>query len=53
MVNGLPRYFPAVAAKLVHPDRTVVSFTGDGCFLMTDQEFATAVQHRAHQPKPY
>lgn len=37
----------AVAAKLVHPDRTVVSFAGDGCFLMTGQEFATAVQYRA------
>jgi len=35
----------AVAAKLVHPERTVVCFAGDGCFLMTGQEFATAVQH--------
>jgi acetolactate synthase I/II/III large subunit len=44
MGYGVPA---AVAAKLVHPGRTVVSFAGDGCFLMTGQEFATAVQHRA------
>ena len=37
----------AIAAKLVHPGRTVVSFSGDGCFLMHGQEFATAVQYRA------
>jgi acetolactate synthase-1/2/3 large subunit len=37
----------AIAAKLVHPQRKVVSFSGDGCFLMTGQEFATAVQYRA------
>lgn len=35
----------AVAAKLLHPDREVVAFAGDGCFLMNGQEFATAVQH--------
>ena len=33
----------AVAAKLVHPDRPVVAFAGDGCFQMTMQEFGTAV----------
>jgi acetolactate synthase I/II/III large subunit len=37
----------AIAAKLLHPNRTVVSFSGDGCFLMTGQEFATAIQYRA------
>ncbi len=37
----------AVAAKLVHPDRVVVSFNGDGCFLMNGQELATAVQYGA------
>lgn len=37
----------AVAAKLVHPDRTVVNFAGDGCFQMTSQEMATAAQHGA------
>jgi acetolactate synthase-1/2/3 large subunit len=36
----------AVAAKLVHPERTVVCFAGDGCFLMTGQELATAAQHQ-------
>jgi acetolactate synthase-1/2/3 large subunit len=35
----------AVAAKRLYPDRTVVAFAGDGCFLMNGQEFATAVQH--------
>ena len=35
----------AVAAKLAFPDRTVVAFAGDGCFLMNGQEFATAVQY--------
>ncbi len=37
----------AIAAKLLHPDRTVVAFAGDGCFLMAGQEFATAVQYGA------
>jgi acetolactate synthase-1/2/3 large subunit len=36
----------AVAAKLVHPDRPVVCFAGDGCCLMNGQELATAVQYR-------
>lgn len=36
----------AVAAKLMYPDRLVVAFAGDGCFLMNGQEFATAVQYR-------
>ncbi|MBI3454271.1 MAG: thiamine pyrophosphate-binding protein [Candidatus Rokubacteria bacterium] len=42
MGYGVPA---AVAAKLVHPDRTVVSFNGDGCFLMCGQELATAVRY--------
>ena len=42
MGYGVPA---AVAAKLVHPARTVVSWNGDGCFLMNGQELATAVQH--------
>ncbi|MFM1881411.1 MAG: hypothetical protein RLZZ344_1645 [Pseudomonadota bacterium] len=45
MGYGLPA---AIAAKLEHPDRTVVCFAGDGCFLMTGQEFATAVQYQAN-----
>jgi len=36
----------AVAAKLEHRDRTVVCMAGDGCFLMTAQELATARHHR-------
>jgi acetolactate synthase-1/2/3 large subunit len=42
MGYGLPA---AVGAKRVHPHRLVVSFAGDGCFLMNGQEFATAVQY--------
>ena len=42
MGYGVPA---AVAAKLVHPERLVVCFTGDGDFLMTGQELATAVQY--------
>ena len=35
----------ALAAKLVHRDRTVVSVSGDGGFMMTLQELETAVRH--------
>jgi acetolactate synthase-1/2/3 large subunit len=35
----------AVAAKALYPDRTVIAFAGDGCFMMNGQEFATAVQY--------
>jgi acetolactate synthase-1/2/3 large subunit len=35
----------ANAAKLVHPDRIAVCFTGDGDFVMSSPEFATAVQY--------
>ena len=34
----------AVAAALTAPGRAVVAFSGDGCFSMTGQEIATAVQ---------
>ena len=44
MGYGVPA---SVAAKLIHPDRTVVSCAGDGCFLMNGQELATAVQYDA------
>jgi acetolactate synthase I/II/III large subunit len=38
--------FPAsIAAKLRFPERTVVAFAGDGCFLMSGHELATAVQY--------
>lgn len=40
--------FPAaIAAKLIQPGREVVCFAGDGDFLMTGQELATAVQYGA------
>jgi acetolactate synthase-1/2/3 large subunit len=35
----------AVAAKRLFPDREVICFAGDGCFLMHGQEFATAVRY--------
>ncbi|MDB5508084.1 MAG: thiamine pyrophosphate-binding protein [Hyphomicrobiales bacterium] len=35
----------AIAAKLRHPDRTVVGFAGDGCFMMASPDFATAVHY--------
>ncbi len=44
MGYGVPA---AVAAKLMTPERMVIAFAGDGCFLMTGQEFATAVQYDA------
>jgi acetolactate synthase-1/2/3 large subunit len=42
MGYGLPA---ALAAKALYPERTVVAFAGDGCFLMTAQEMATARLH--------
>jgi acetolactate synthase-1/2/3 large subunit len=45
MGYGVPA---AVAAKLAAPDRVVVSFNGDGCFMMNGQELATAVQYGAN-----
>ncbi|HEX5999141.1 MAG TPA: thiamine pyrophosphate-binding protein [Hyphomicrobiaceae bacterium] len=42
MGYGLPA---AIAAKLAHPGRAVVNFQGDGDFMMTGQELATAVQY--------
>ncbi len=47
--NGAMGYaVPAgVAAKIIDPQRTVVTFAGDGEFMMTGQELATAVQYGA------
>jgi acetolactate synthase-1/2/3 large subunit len=47
--NGAMGYaVPAgVAAKILEPGRTVVTFAGDGEFMMTGQELATAVQYGA------
>jgi acetolactate synthase I/II/III large subunit len=44
MGYGVPA---AVLAKRQYPERIVVAFAGDGCFLMNGQEFATAVQYDA------
>jgi acetolactate synthase-1/2/3 large subunit len=44
MGYGVPS---AIAAKLIAPDRMVISFNGDGCYMMNGQELATAVQYRA------
>jgi acetolactate synthase I/II/III large subunit len=35
----------AIGAKIVYPDRMVVSLVGDGGFMMTGQEIATAFHH--------
>ena len=42
MGYGLPA---AIAAKRLFPEREVVALAGDGCFLMSGQELATAVQY--------
>ena len=42
MGYGVPA---AVAAKAVAPEREVIAFAGDGCFMMNGQEFATAIQY--------
>jgi acetolactate synthase-1/2/3 large subunit len=44
MGYGVPA---GVAAKIVDPARSVVTFAGDGEFMMTGQELATAVQYGA------
>jgi acetolactate synthase-1/2/3 large subunit len=44
MGYGVPA---AIAAKLARPERTVVCFAGDGDFLMTGTELATAAQYDA------
>ena len=42
MGYGVPA---AVMASIVAPERTTINFAGDGDFLMTSQELATAVQY--------
>jgi acetolactate synthase-1/2/3 large subunit len=42
MAYGLPA---AIAAAAIRPDVPVVAFAGDGCFMMSGNELATAVQH--------
>jgi len=36
-----------VAAKIIDPSRTVITFAGDGEYMMNGQELATAVQYKA------
>jgi acetolactate synthase-1/2/3 large subunit len=48
MGAGLPA---AVAAALLQPERTVINIAGDGDFLMTGQELATATGYRAGHGK--
>lgn len=36
-----------IAAKIAQPERTIVTFAGDGEYMMNGQELATAVQYRA------
>ncbi len=43
MGYGLPA---ALAMQTLYPERPVVCVAGDGDFLMTGQDFATAVQHK-------
>jgi acetolactate synthase-1/2/3 large subunit len=43
MGYGLPA---ALGAKAAFPERTVVTIVGDGCFLMSGMELATAVQEK-------
>ena len=41
--------FPAaIGAKIVYPEREVVAVCGDGSFMMSAMELATAVQHKAN-----
>jgi acetolactate synthase-1/2/3 large subunit len=44
MGYGVPA---AIAAKIIEPDRTVVCFAGDGDFLMSGHELATAAREGA------
>ena len=44
MGYGVPA---GIAAKIVAPERTVLTFAGDGDFLMTGQELATAAMYQA------
>ena len=44
MGYGVPA---AIAASLLYPKRTVINIAGDGDFLMTGQELATATGYRA------
>jgi len=42
MGYGMPS---GIGAKVAHPDKTVISISGDGGFMMSPQEFETAVRY--------
>ena len=43
MGYGIPA---AIAAKITYPERSVICFAGDGCFMMSEKELATAKQYK-------
>ncbi|WP_068304284.1 thiamine pyrophosphate-binding protein [Kordiimonas lacus] len=45
MGYGVPA---AIAAKIVHPEKTVIACAGDGCFMMSAMELATAARYSAN-----
>jgi len=45
MGYGVPA---AIAAKIVCPDKTVIACAGDGCFMMSAMELATAARYKAN-----
>lgn len=45
MGYGVPA---AIAAKSLYPQRAVVALAGDGCFMMSAQELATAIHYDLH-----
>jgi acetolactate synthase-1/2/3 large subunit len=45
MGYGVPA---AIAAKITYPERTVIACAGDGCFMMSAMELATAAQYGAN-----
>ncbi len=45
MGYGVPA---AIAAKIAQPDSTVIACAGDGCFMMSVMELATAVRYKAN-----
>jgi acetolactate synthase I/II/III large subunit len=45
MGYGVPA---AIAAKSMYPERAVVALAGDGCFMMSAQELATAMHYDLH-----
>jgi len=45
MGYGLPS---AITAKLLYPEKRVLTVTGDGCFLMASADFGTAVEYGAN-----